>query len=87
LRGFRRDSIGLSRSSKIVAIEHESPVIFIDTDEQAEGLAGAEQCFGFSDRSRMNGVGGLYAFDFTPGNAGYGNTPHGAMAFVRIAAE
>ncbi len=33
------------------------------------------------------GVGGLYAFDFAPGHAGYGNAPHGAMAFVRLIAE
>jgi len=30
------------------------------------------------------GVGGLYAFDFTPGNAGYGNSPHGVTGFVRL---
>jgi hypothetical protein len=33
------------------------------------------------------GVGGLYGFDITPGHAGYGNAPHGAMAFVRLIAE
>lgn len=33
------------------------------------------------------GLGGLYAFDFTPGHAGYGGAPHGAMAFVRLIAE
>jgi hypothetical protein len=33
------------------------------------------------------GLGGLYAFDFTPGHAGYGGTPRGAMAFVRLLAE
>jgi hypothetical protein len=33
------------------------------------------------------GLGGLYAFDFTPGHAGYGSTPRGAMAFVRLLAE
>jgi len=33
------------------------------------------------------GFGGLYAFDFAPGHAGYGNTPHGAMAFVRLTSE
>lgn len=33
------------------------------------------------------GVGGLYAFDLVPGNAGYGGSPHGAMAFMRVVAE
>jgi hypothetical protein len=33
------------------------------------------------------GLGGLYAFDVTPGHAGYGNAPRGAMAFVRLIAE
>ncbi len=35
------------------------------------------------------GVGGLYAFDFTPGSTlkPYGDDPHGAMAFVRVVAE
>lgn len=33
------------------------------------------------------GLGGLYAFDFAPGHAGYGNAPHGAMAFARLIAE
>jgi hypothetical protein len=33
------------------------------------------------------GLGGLYAFDMTPGHAGYGNAPHGAMAFARLIAE
>lgn len=33
------------------------------------------------------GLGGLYAFDMAPGHAAYGNTPHGAMAFVRLVAE
>ena len=33
------------------------------------------------------GLGGLYAFDFTPRHAGYGNAPHGAMAFVRLVGE
>jgi hypothetical protein len=33
------------------------------------------------------GLGGLYAFDFTPGHAGYGGTARGAMAFVRLLAE
>ena len=33
------------------------------------------------------GFGGLYAFDFAPGHAGYGQTPRGAMAFVRLLAE
>jgi len=39
------------------------------------------------------GLGGLYAFDFTPSSSGasptasYGSTPRGAMAFVRLVAE
>ncbi len=35
------------------------------------------------------GLGGLYAFDFTPSSPtdGYGGGPHGAMAFVRLVAE
>ncbi|MBW8708731.1 MAG: hypothetical protein JF627_05615 [Alphaproteobacteria bacterium] len=33
------------------------------------------------------GVGGLYAFDMTPSRAGYGNAPHGAMAFARLIVE
>jgi hypothetical protein len=33
------------------------------------------------------GLGGLYAFDFAPGRAGYGRNPRGAMAFVRLVAE
>ncbi len=33
------------------------------------------------------GLGGLYAFAMTPGHAGYGNAPHGAMAFVHLIAE
>lgn len=33
------------------------------------------------------GLGGLYAFALAPGHAGYGNAPHGAMAFVRLIAE
>jgi hypothetical protein len=39
------------------------------------------------------GLGGLYAFDFAPSSpkfspaAGYGGTPRGAMAFVRLVAE
>jgi len=33
------------------------------------------------------GLGGLYAFDFSPGHAGYGTAPHGAMGFVRLLAE
>ena len=33
------------------------------------------------------GLGALYGFDMTPGHAGYGNAPHGAMGFVRLIAE
>lgn len=33
------------------------------------------------------GLGALYAFDFTPGHAGYGTSPHGTMAFVRLLSE
>jgi hypothetical protein len=33
------------------------------------------------------GLGGLYAFDFAPGHAGYGSSPHGTMAFVRLISE
>jgi hypothetical protein len=35
------------------------------------------------------GLGGLYAFDFAPSSpaGGYGGTPRGAMAFVRLVAE
>jgi hypothetical protein len=35
------------------------------------------------------GLGGLYAFDFAPASAiaPYGESPHGAMAFVRLVAE
>jgi hypothetical protein len=33
------------------------------------------------------GLGALYAMDVAPGHAGYGGTPHGAMAFVRLVAE
>lgn len=33
------------------------------------------------------GLGGLYAFDFAPGRAGYGSNPRGAMGFVRLVAE
>ncbi|HVW74541.1 MAG TPA: hypothetical protein VHC39_12950 [Rhizomicrobium sp.] len=33
------------------------------------------------------GLGGLYAFDFAPGHAGYGADPHGVMGFVRLVAE
>ena len=30
------------------------------------------------------GLGALYAFDFAPGHGGYGGSPHGTMAFVRL---
>ena len=35
------------------------------------------------------GLGGLYAFDFTPSSPvdGYGGGAHGAMGFVRLVAE
>jgi hypothetical protein len=35
------------------------------------------------------GLGGLYAFDFTPSSAtaGYGSDPHGATGFIRLVAE
>jgi hypothetical protein len=33
------------------------------------------------------GLGGLYAFDFAPGHAGYGTDPHGVMGFVRLVSE
>lgn len=33
------------------------------------------------------GLGALHAFDFAPGHAGYGGSPHGTMAFVRLVAE
>jgi hypothetical protein len=33
------------------------------------------------------GLGGLYAFDFAPGHAGYGTDPHGVMGFVRLISE
>ena len=42
--------------------------------------------FALDDHWRF-GLGGLYAFDLAPGHAGYGNAPHGAMAFVRLVAE
>ena len=49
-------------------------------------VLGGIRDFSLADHWKF-GVGGLYAFDFTPGNASYGNTPHGAIAFVRILAE
>jgi hypothetical protein len=35
------------------------------------------------------GIGGLYAFDFTPSSpiSGYGSDPHGTMGFIRLIAE
>ncbi len=33
------------------------------------------------------GLGALYAFDGAPAGAGYGSTPHGSMAFVRLIAD
>jgi hypothetical protein len=33
------------------------------------------------------GLGTLYAFDFAPGHAGYGSSPHGTMGFVRLIAD
>ncbi|HEY2008995.1 MAG TPA: hypothetical protein VGH23_08405 [Rhizomicrobium sp.] len=33
------------------------------------------------------GLGALYAFDFTPGHADYGASPHGVMGFVRLIAD
>ena len=33
------------------------------------------------------GLGALYAFDAAPGHAGYGSTPRGGMAFVRLLGE
>ena len=47
---------------------------------------GAIRDFRLADHWKF-GLGGLYAFDMTPGHAGYGNAPHGAMGFVRLIAE
>jgi hypothetical protein len=33
------------------------------------------------------GLGALYTFDFAPGHADYGGTPHGAMGFVRLISD
>ena len=47
---------------------------------------GAIRDFRLADHWKF-GLGGLYGFNITPGHAGYGNTPHGAMGFVRLIAE
>jgi hypothetical protein len=51
-----------------------------------EVSVGAIRDFRLADHWKF-GLGGLYAFDMTPGHAGYGNTPHGAMGFARLIAE
>jgi len=47
---------------------------------------GAIRDFRLDDHWKF-GLGALYAFDFTPGHAGYGTSPHGTMAFVRLLSE
>jgi len=54
--------------------------------QAGEVSLGLVRDFKLSDHWKF-GLGGLYAFDITPGHAGYGNAPHGAMAFVRLIAE
>src|SRR6185312_1089564 len=69
----------------------------VEWEENAELVAGrvvkaGEVSLGVVRDFRLDdhwkfGLGGLYAFDIAPGHAGYGNAPHGAMAFVRLIAE
>jgi hypothetical protein len=47
---------------------------------------GAIRDFRLDDHWKF-GLGALYAFDFAPGHAGYGASPHGTMEFVRLVAE
>jgi hypothetical protein len=82
-----------------VSFTHRSSSAFAraEWEENAEPVGGrvvkgGEVSLGIVRDFRLDdhwkvGLGGLYAFEMTPGHAGYGNAPHGGMAFARLIVE
>jgi hypothetical protein len=66
--------------------EENAELVAGRTAHVGEMSLGGIRDFALDDHWKF-GLGGLYAFDFPPSRGGYGNGPHGAMAFVRLVAE
>jgi len=66
--------------------EENSEVVAGRVNRMGDLTLGGIRDFALDEHWKI-GLGGLYAFDFTPGHAGYGGAPHGSMVFMRLIAE